>query len=161
ARNLSADKDKGFVISPALRLLREVASYDGGLFARRVFRAQASTFAELPRNLDIRFRAEGVEDARKPSVRTNAARLLFACLKYLPSEAKGELLLQRAVMPALLMRLPDDPPALIHEALECLAKHILLDERVPSYSKAKVFWARPMERLVALYAYAHDAADAE
>ncbi|CAI4212582.1 unnamed protein product [Parascedosporium putredinis] len=53
ARNLSADKDKGF----------------------------ASTLTELTRNLDIRFRGDGVEDARKPSVRSNAARFLLAALK--------------------------------------------------------------------------------
>lgn len=159
ARNLAADKDRGFVISPALRLLREVASYDGGVFARRVFRAQAQTFAEVSRNLDIRYRAEGVEDARKPSVRTNAVRLLLTCFKYLPSENRTELLMQKGLMPALLMRLPDDPPALIHEALDCLTKSVLLDEKIPSHTKSRVFWAKPMERLVGLYAYAHDPPD--
>ena len=159
AKNLGADKDRGFVISPALRLLREVASFDGGVFARRVFRAQSYAFAEMARNLDIRFRGEGVEDARKPSVRTNAARLVFACLKYLPADNKSELLMQKGIMHGLLMRLPDDPPALIHEALDCLTKSVLRDEKISPYTKARVFWARPMERLVGLYAYAHDLPD--
>lgn len=159
AKNLSADKDRGFVISPALRLLREVASYDGGVFARRVFRAQNWTFAEVSRNLDIRYRAEGVEDAKKPSVRTNVARLLFTCLKYLPSDNKAELLTQKGVMSGLLMRLPDDPPALIHEALDCMMKHVLKDERIPAHTKSRVFWARPMEKLVGLYSYPHDPPD--
>ena len=161
AKNLSADKDKGFVISPALRLLREIASYDGGVFSRRVFRAQAWTFAELTRNLDIRFRGEGVEDAKKPSVRTNAARFLFACLKYLPSDNKSELLLQKGIMPGLLMRLPDDPPTVVHEALECVTKDVLKDEKIPTNTKSRVFWVRVMERLAGLYSYAHDPADAE
>lgn len=159
AKNLGADKDRGFVISPALRLLREVAAYDGGVFARRVFRAQSWTFVEVSRNLDIRYRAEGVEDAKKPSVRTNVARLLFTCLKYLPSDNKTELLMQKGLMPGLLMRLPDDPPALIHEALDCLMKSVLKDERIPTHTKARVFWARPMEKLVGLYAYSHDSPD--
>lgn len=159
AKNVSADKDKGYVISPALRLLREVASFDGGVFARRVFRAQAWSFSEVTRNLDIRYRGEGVEDARRPSVRTNAARLLFACFKYLPSDNKNELLFQKGVMPALLMRLPDDPPALIHEALDCMIKSVLMDSKIPTPTKSRVFWARPMERLVGLYAYAHDRPD--
>ncbi|SPN98612.1 related to URB1 Nucleolar protein required for the normal accumulation of 25S and 5.8S rRNAs [Cephalotrichum gorgonifer] len=159
AKNLSADKDRGFVISPAIRLLREIVSYDGGVFARRVFRAQTWTFAEISRNLDIRYRGEGVEEARKPSVRTNAARFLFACFKYLPSENKTELLYQKGIMPAILMRLPDDPPALIHEALDCMMKSVLTDEKIPGHVKARVFWAKPMERLVGLYSYTHDAQD--
>ncbi|PKS09782.1 hypothetical protein jhhlp_004403, partial [Lomentospora prolificans] len=161
SKNLSADKDKGFVISPALRLLRELVSYDGGVFSRRVFRAQSWTFAELTRNLDIRFRAEGVEDARKPSVRTNAARFLFACLKYLPSDNKSELLVQKGIMPGLLMRLPDDPPALVHEALDCMTKDVIEDQKIPTTTKSRVFWVRLMERLAGLYSYSHDPEDAE
>ena len=72
ARGLTANKNKEFVVSPVLRLLKELSIFDGGILAKQVFRARDQTFKGLARNLSLRYNGEGVEDPRKPSVRTQA-----------------------------------------------------------------------------------------
>ncbi|KAF4816286.1 hypotheticall protein [Colletotrichum siamense] len=157
ARNLSAPKGSGYVISPTLRLLREVVTIDGGALARRVFRARDSTFASFARNLEIRhLGSEGLEDPSKPSVRTNAIKLFLSCLKYLPSEAKKELLMLKEVFSHLTFLLKDDPPFLISEMLDALKKHVLLDEKLPREVKFRAFNTKTLDRLAGLYAYRHD-----
>ncbi|KAF9881583.1 putative ribosome biogenesis protein Urb1 [Colletotrichum karsti] len=157
ARNLSAPKGSGYIISPTLRLLREVVTIDGGTLARRVFRARDSALASFARNLEIRhLGTEGVEDPSKPSVRTNAIKLFLSLLKFLPSEAKKELLMMKEVFSHLTFLLKDDPPFLILEMLEALKKHVLLDEKLPREVKFRTFNTKTLDRLAGLYAYRHD-----
>lgn len=43
-RSLDAPKHKDFLISPSLRLLTELTSFDGGVFAREVYKRREQTF---------------------------------------------------------------------------------------------------------------------
>ncbi|KAF6833463.1 ribosome biogenesis protein Urb1 [Colletotrichum plurivorum] len=158
ARNLSAPKGSGYIISPTLRLLRELVTIDGGVLARRVFRARDQTFAHFARNLEIRHLTTegGVEDPSKPSVRTNAIKLFLSCLKFLPAEAKKELLMLKEVFSHLTFLLKDDPPFLILEMLDALKKYVLLDEKLPREVKFRAFNTKTLDRLAGLYAYRHD-----
>jgi len=156
ARNLSADKELGFVISPALRLLREMVCFDGGAYARRVFRLQQWTFAHLTHNLDVRFRGDGVEDPQRPSVRTNAAKFLLSLVKYLPIRERGELVAVKGLVSGLLMKMAFDPPDLIHETLDCMMEAVLSEDEIPRAVKSRLFWAKVLVRMVALYSYTHD-----
>jgi nucleolar pre-ribosomal-associated protein 1 len=156
SKNLSADVELGFVISPALRLLREMVCLDGGTLARRVLRAQQWTFAQVARNLDVRFRGDGVEDTQKPSVRTNTARFLLGLVKYLPPRERGELLATRGLLSGLLMKLAFDPPELIHETLDCMTESVLSEDAIPRIVKSRLFWGRVLVRMLALYSYTHD-----
>lgn len=54
-RGLDAPKHKEFVISPCLRLLTELVSFDGGLLAREVYKRREQTFDgnSLRRNLGL------------------------------------------------------------------------------------------------------------
>jgi len=54
-RGLDAPKHKDFVISPCLRLLTEVTSFDGGVMCREVYKRREQTFdvATLRRNLSL------------------------------------------------------------------------------------------------------------
>jgi len=54
-RGLDAPKHKEFVISPCLRLLTEVISFDGGALARDAYKRREQTFdvATLRRNLAL------------------------------------------------------------------------------------------------------------
>lgn len=54
-RCLDAPKQKDFLISPCLRLLIEVTSFDGGVLAREVYKRREQTFdvATLRRNLGL------------------------------------------------------------------------------------------------------------
>ncbi|KZL87907.1 ribosome biogenesis protein urb1 [Colletotrichum incanum] len=162
ARCLSAPKGSGYIISPTLRLVREIVTLDGGALARRVFRARDHTFASFARNLEIRYlggadgEKSGVEDPSKPSVRTNAIKLFLSCLKFLPAEAKKEMLMLKEVFSHLTFLLKDDPPFLILEMLASLKKHVLLDEKVPREVKFRAFNTKTLDRLAGLYAYRHD-----
>ncbi|WYZ45062.1 hypothetical protein EsH8_VIII_000378 [Colletotrichum jinshuiense] len=159
AKSLSAPKGSGYIISPTLRLVREVVTLDGGALARRVFRARDHTFASFARNLEIRNLSGGeggVEDPLKPSVRTNAIKLFLSCLKLLPAEAKKELLMLKEVFSHLTFLLKDDPAFLILEMLGVLKKHVLLDEKLPREVKFRAFNTKTLDRLAGLYAYRHD-----
>ncbi|KAF3355059.1 hypothetical protein VdG1_07112 [Verticillium dahliae VDG1] len=98
----------------------------------------------------------GPEDPAKPSVRTNAIKLFLTSLKFLPSDAKKELLLQKEVMSHLTFLLKDDPAYLLVEMLEALRKHVLADDKVPREAKFKAFNTKTLDRLAGLYYYKHD-----
>ncbi|KAL5612560.1 hypothetical protein BROUX41_004342 [Berkeleyomyces rouxiae] len=157
ARNLSSDPSKGFVISPTLRMLREVISLDGGVFARRVFRGRQYTLAEFVRNLEVKHNSEGMEDVTKASVRTNSIRLFTTLLKYLPANDRKELVLTRGLMSHLTFLLKDDAPSVLSDLIESFTKYFLTDSKIPPQSKSLAFSAKILARLLNLYNYSHDA----
>ncbi|KAI1265582.1 ribosome 60S biogenesis N-terminal-domain-containing protein [Xylariaceae sp. FL1019] len=159
ARNLSAEKGKDFVISPTLRLLREVICLDGGALAAPVFRARANTFKSLARNMGLRYLGEGIEDPKRPSVRTNAIRFLLSSLTLLHTEAKKDLLHQKDIVAALMRHLRDDPPALIYEILDVLKTSVVKDKKLPKDAKIKILNAHSLTRISTLYGYARDVDD--
>lgn len=156
ARNLSADKSKEYIISPTLRLLREVICLDGGTLAKPVFRARNLTFKALARNMSIRYLGEGVEDVKRPSARTNSIRLFLSSLKFLHAEAKAELLSQKELPLALTKSLKDDPPYLIIEMLNTLRDHVLKDDKLLGHIKGRLLNSMALTRLASLYHYEHD-----
>jgi nucleolar pre-ribosomal-associated protein 1 len=153
ARGLTANKSKEFVISPVLRLLRELSIFDGGVLAKHVFRARDQTIKGLARNLSLRYTGDGVEDPRKPSVRTNALRLVLSLIKFLPSESKRELLNQRDIVSALTKDIRDDPPFMVRDILETLKSHVILDTKLPRDAKVKIANASTLGRIAMLYRY--------
>lgn len=159
ARNLSADKSKEFIISPTLRMLREVMCLDGGTLAKPLFRARNFTFKSLARNMGIRYLGDGLEDIKRPSSRTNAIRFFLSALKFLHVEAKVELLSQKELPLALTRSLKEDPPYVIIEILGTLRNHVLKDEKLPGHIKAKLLNSMTLTRFASLYHYAHDKAD--
>ncbi|TVY83794.1 Uncharacterized protein LSUE1_G001903 [Lachnellula suecica] len=152
-RGLTATKGKIFMISPALRLLREMSTFDGGSMAKQIFRARDHTFKGLARNLHLRVAGDDVEDRKKPSARTNALRFLISMLKFLPAEGKRELLNQRDIITALTKDIKDDPPFMVCEILEALKAHVLQDEKLPRDAKGKLLNATSLGRIAMLYGY--------
>ncbi|KAB8297709.1 hypothetical protein EYC80_001516 [Monilinia laxa] len=153
ARGLTSNKSKEHVISPVLRLLRELSIYDGGALAKQVFRSRDYTFKTLARNLSLKYTGDAVEDRRKPSVRTNAIRFLLSIIKFLPTEAKRELLNQRDVVMGLTRDMRDDPPFVIRDILETLKSSVLQDDALPRDAKSKIVNATSLGRIASLYAY--------
>ncbi|KAI0874662.1 ribosome 60S biogenesis N-terminal-domain-containing protein [Hypoxylon argillaceum] len=156
SKNLSADKGKDFIISPTLRLLREAICLDGGALAAPIFRARANTFKSLARNMGLRYIGEGKEDPKRPSVRTNATRLLLSCLKLLHNEAKRDLLLQKDIVAALMRPLRDDPPFLIYEILDVLKTSVVQDKKLAKDVKIKILNANSLTRIASLYGYSKE-----
>jgi nucleolar pre-ribosomal-associated protein 1 len=152
-RGLTANKGKDYVISPVLRLLREITIFDGGILAKQVFRLRDQTMKGLARNLHLKFTGEGTEDPRKPSVRTNALRFVLPMLKFLPADAKRELLFQRDVVIALTKDIKDDPPFMVREMLQTLTVQVLQDAALQRDAKTKVVNAMSLGRISMLYSY--------
>ncbi|KAI1083416.1 ribosome 60S biogenesis N-terminal-domain-containing protein [Whalleya microplaca] len=161
AKNLSADKGKDFIISPTLRLLREVVCLDGGAVAAPVFRARNNTFKSLARNMGLRYIGIGVEDPKRPSVRTNAIRFLLSALKFLHVEAKRDLLSQKDIVASLMRHIRDDPPSLIHDLLNTLKIAVVLDRKLSRDAKIRILNSHSLTRIASLYGYSQDAADPE
>ncbi|ROW09646.1 hypothetical protein VMCG_02253 [Cytospora schulzeri] len=161
ARNLSTDKGKEFIISPTLRLLREVICLDGGTLAKPVFRGRNFTFKSLARNMGMKHLGEGLEDLKRPSARTNAIRFFLSALKFLHLEAKIELLSQKELTPALTKSLTNDPPYLVIEILDTLRNHVVKDEKLPGHVKGKVLNSMTLGRISSLYQYRHDSSQGE
>ncbi|KAI1434441.1 ribosome 60S biogenesis N-terminal-domain-containing protein [Xylaria sp. CBS 124048] len=161
AKNLSADKGKDFIISPTLRLLREAICLDGGALAAPIFRARANTFKSLARNMGLRYIGDGEEDPKRPSVRTNATRLLLSCLKLLHNEAKRDLLLQKDLVAALMRNLRDDPHFLISEILDVLKTSVVKDKKLAKEVKIKILNANSLIKIASLYGYSKEPAHAE
>ncbi|KAM3526686.1 hypothetical protein NHJ13051_003305 [Beauveria bassiana] len=158
SRNLSAEKGKGFIISPTLRLLREAVCLDGGAFAKRIFRARASTFASLARNLEIVHAGDAPEDVRKASVRTNAVRFFLACLKFLNADGRKELLAQKELLSHVTFMMKNDPPFLAVEIITSLKTNILMDSKIARDTKFKSFNTKTLMRFLGLYTYSYSSA---
>lgn len=156
SKNLSSDKNKGFILSPTLRMLREAVCLDGGAYAKRIFRARNFTLTSLGRNLEIGHVGDGPEEVRKASVRTNAVRFFLSLLKYLHSDGKKELLTQKELLSHLTFMLKSDPPHLVLEILESLKAHVLMDDKVPREVKFRSFNTKTLMRILALHTYSGD-----
>lgn len=156
AKNLSADNGKDFIISPTLRLLKEAVCFDGGTLAAPIFRARSSTFKSLARNMGLRYLGEGVEDPKRPSVRTNAIRFLLSSLRLLHLEAKRDLLSQKDIVAALMRHVRKDPPSLIHEILDTLRTSVILDKKLSKDIKIRILNAHSLIRIAELYGYSEE-----
>lgn len=155
SKGTTTNKTKEFVISPALRLLKEVIIFDGGVLAKAVFRARDEALKGLSRNLGLRYAGEGQEPRNKPSVRTNALRIFLALLKFLPAEFKKELLKQRDIVSGATKEINRDPPYLIVEFLEATRLYVLKDENLQRDGKSRLLNAPNLARIVQLYGYSH------
>ncbi|OTB08180.1 hypothetical protein M426DRAFT_202161 [Hypoxylon sp. CI-4A] len=161
AKNLSADNGKDFIISPTLRLLREAVSLDGGALAAPIFRARTNTFKSLARNMGLRYLGEGVEDPKRPSVRTNAIRFLLSSLRLLHFEAKRDLLFQKDIVAALMRHIRKDPPSLIYDILDTLRTSVILDKKLQKEVKIKILNAYSLIRIAELYGYPEEPAETD
>jgi len=157
SRNLSADKGKAFIISPTLRMLREAVAFDGGVVAKPLFRARISTFKSLARNMGIVHIGDEAEDDKRPSTRTTAILFFLNALKFLPAEAKKELISQRDVVAALTRDLKLDPAYLVLEMLKTLRDCVLMDDKIPREAKSNLLNTSTLVRLSTLYQYRQNA----
>ncbi|PBP16834.1 ribosome biogenesis protein Urb1 [Diplocarpon rosae] len=153
ARGLETRKGKDFLVSPVLRLLREITIFDGGVLAKSVWIAKDHTLKNLARNLSARYLGDGIEDPRKPSVRTNSVRYLLSLIKFIPPELKQQLLSQRDITSALTRDIVEDPAFIVRDILETLKAYVLLDEGLPRDVKMKILNATTLSRITALYRY--------
>ncbi|KAK3678177.1 hypothetical protein LTR78_002273 [Recurvomyces mirabilis] len=149
-RGLDAPKHKDFVVSPCLRLLTEVVSFDGGALAREAYKRREQTFDinSVRRNLGLYRAGVSEEEAkRKPSVRTLTVRYVLAHLKYLHEGGKVDLLKSRPLCIALLHHLADDPADVVNEILSVTEQNVLKDTDLPRSVKGTFLTQHNLERV--------------
>ncbi|EEP75875.1 conserved hypothetical protein [Uncinocarpus reesii 1704] len=154
-RGLTASKSKEHLISPCLRLLTEIVSFDGGAVARIVYTNRHITLKRLDvflsaRKLNV---DEDAEDSRKPTLRRIAQRYLLANLKFQGAAAKEDLVGQGKLIKALLEDIRKDAGDMIIDIIKTIDKHILSDAELSRSSKSRLLNRNNLERLVTLYGY--------
>ncbi|PPJ59965.1 hypothetical protein CBER1_11034 [Cercospora berteroae] len=164
-RCLDGPKHKDFIISPSLRLLIEVTSFDGGVLAREVYKRREQTFdtSTIRRNLGLAKFDVSEEDARKrPSIRILAVRYVLVLFKHLHEGGKIDILKSKPLCSALFQFVHADPADLVTELLSTVEQNILKDENVPRTSKAALLTSQNLEKVTAVAtrsAEEHAAAD--
>ncbi|KAF2838715.1 hypothetical protein M501DRAFT_975439 [Patellaria atrata CBS 101060] len=159
SRGHSASKHKDYVISPCIRLLTQIVSFEDGAMARLLYSRRDYTFdgKVIARNLSI-FNSDGKakDQRKKPSVRSNSIRYLLANFKYQDEGAKIDILKQGYVIKALFDNLKSDTPETIISVLSVIKSHIISDKTVPRYSKANLLTERSLESIANLYRYVEE-----
>ena len=155
SRGLSAPAHKEFVISPCLRLLTEVTSFDAGALGRQVYAKRDFTFDTkiMTRNLHLnKSNADDVEgDPKKQTVRATAVRYLLAHLKYQEEGVKMDILRNGSIVRALFSHLQEDPHHIAREILAVAKNNILLDDSLPRQTKSQIMTDRTLADIAALY----------
>lgn len=149
ARSLAAPKHKGFVISPALRLLTEVVSFDGGSYARRLYSHREFTFDSQVLARNIAGRTED-HDPAKPSVRSNAIKYLLANLRYQNEGAKADIIKNGRITRALFQHVDSDAASLVKEILYALEKNVVRDRDIQRADKRFLLDDRNLSSILAI-----------
>ncbi|KPI39066.1 Nucleolar pre-ribosomal-associated protein 1 [Cyphellophora attinorum] len=158
-RGLSAPKHKDFLISPCLRLLTEILSFDAGAVAANVFSRRDILFKRLDVLMDAQARQRQETDRRKPTVRRNAQRLLLAMLRYLDNEAKSELITQGRVLYSCVRNLLLDGGDIVRDVLKTFRLSLFTPE-LQKLVKSRFLNAGNLQLFAQLYDYPEEEADA-
>ena len=157
---LSAPKFKEFLISPCLRLLTEIISFDGGALSGNVFARREVLLRRLDALLDTVPSHQDGTDRRRPTVRRNAERLLLALLKYLSPESKAELIGHGKAIYSCLRRLVFDGGDIVRELLDSFRQHILKAD-LPNQLKGRFLSSGNLSQLAVLYDFEPEDVDSE
>lgn len=158
-RGLTANKTKEHLISPCLRLLTEIVSFDGGSSARSLYLHRDITFKRLDTFLSLRrvlSEDDDAKDARRPSIRNNAVRYLLANIKLQDKTAKADILSQGKLFRSLFQDIKEDAPNLISEILAGLKEHVVLDDTLPRAAKSRVLTDFTLGRISTLYGFNYE-----
>jgi nucleolar pre-ribosomal-associated protein 1 len=154
-RGLTSAKTKDFLISPCLRLLTEIVSFDGGAVANSLYARRDITFKRLDILLDhgtaAKYDGEDEEQKRKPTVRRNAQRYVLANLKFQSSTVRGDLIAEGKILRRTLQGINRDGADIIADILHSVEKDILDDAVLPRKSKTRFFNPANLGSMASLY----------
>ncbi|PLB42204.1 NPA1/URB1 family protein [Aspergillus candidus] len=154
-RGLTATKSKEHLISPCLRLLTEIVSFDGGAVARLVYSSRYITFKRIevfltPNKAQLE---ENDDDSRKSTLRRNAQRYVLANLRFQHASAKADIIEQTKVIRAFLEFVRKDPRDIVRDIIAMIERDIVQDSSLSRNTRTRFFNRWNMERLVTLYGY--------
>ncbi len=156
-RGLCSSKTKEHVISPCLRLLTEIVLYDGGTAAHMVYAHRDITFKRLDVFLGMRRVSTGTsqETQRRPSIRTNALRYLFANLRLQSRSAKSSILADGKTIRAVFRDIKEDSRFVILEIINAFKSDVVEDLKLSLHVKSRLFNDSTLRSIASLYQY-HD-----
>ncbi|KAL2853538.1 ribosome 60S biogenesis N-terminal-domain-containing protein [Aspergillus pseudodeflectus] len=154
-RGLTANKVKEHLVSPCLRLLTEIVSFDGGALARQLYLVRHITFKRIdvfltPNKAQLE---EAAEDSGASTLRRNAQRYVLANLRFQNASNKTDIIEQQKVMKAFLEHLRKDPRDIVLDVVRAIERDVIQDSALPRTTKTKFFSRYNLERLVTLYGY--------
>ncbi|OQE44460.1 hypothetical protein PENCOP_c002G05866 [Penicillium coprophilum] len=153
-RGLTATKSKEHLISPCLRLLTEIVTFDGGAVARQLYLRRYITFKRLEVFLTPNKAQEISEDEfHKSTLRRNAQRYLLANLRVQHASEKDDIIEQHKITRSFLEYIRKDPRDTVLEIIKAIERDIVQDSALSRKSKSKFFNRHNLERLVTLYGY--------
>lgn len=153
-RGLTATKSKEHLISPCLRLLTEIVSFDGGAVAQQLYSKRYITFKRVDVFLTPNKSQEDVsDDSQKSTLRRNAQRYVLANLRFQHAAAKSDIVEQHKVIRAFFEYVRKDPRDLVLDIIKAVDRDIVHDSSLSRSAKTKFFNRWNLERLVTLYGY--------
>lgn len=163
AGGLTSNKVKEHIISPCVRLLTEIASYDGGVLARNLYAQRDFIFKRLEILLGFRgVPLEGLrQDRRKPSIRYNAVRYLLANLKFQDQAAKSDILSQGRIIRSLFKDIKEDSSEVVTDILDVITRYVVHDESLPRNIKSRFLTDAVLGRVATLYNYESESEDSD
>ena len=161
-RGLKANKSKEYIISPCLRLLTEVASFDGGSLARHLYVHRDVTFKRLDTFLGMwkQVPEATTEDQRRHSVRHSvrhtALRYFLTNLRLQDQTTKGDILAQTKLVRAVFQDIKNDSPEVIHDIINTIKKFIVQDTKLSRTVKSRLLTDWVLARILGLLSYEHE-----
>ena len=157
-RGLTANKTKEFIISPCLRLLTEVVSFDGGSSARRLYLQRDIAFKRLDIFLGMRKSSSetNAKIQRKNSIRNTALWYFLANLRLQEQAAKSDMLAQTKLIRAVFQDLKSDSPDIILDIIGTIKKSVVLDSKLSRTAKSRLLTDWVLTRISGLSNYDQD-----
>ena len=154
-RGLTELKSKEHLISPCLRLLTEIVTFDGGAVARQLYLRRYITFKRLEVFLTPnKVQLETTEDQwQKSTLRRNAQRYILANLRVQHTLEKSDIVEQHKLTRPFLEYIRKDSREIVLEVIKSIERDIVQDAALPRKSKSKFFNRYNLEKLVTLYGY--------